>query len=315
MNYRSYSDLSNLIKNNISRINDRNFDLVVGIPRSGMIPAYMIALYLNISCMDMQSFVDNKKLISGRTRRLNNKPQYPGDAEKVLLVDDSIRTGKSLEEALNKIPENLRKKITTLAVYSSEPTRNDVDIIFEFVKIPRVFEWNLFHHPTSYNFAFDIDGVLCKDPTIEENDDGKKYKDFLLNVEPLIIPEYKVHSLVTNRLEKYRKETEEWLDRNNVLYENLVMLNLPNKEVRQRLGVHAKHKANYYKRTDLELFVESDPIQSAQIAKMAGKSVYCVSNNKIYQPDIFEKLSRQPQKTTRNILKLFKKKVLNFFMF
>lgn len=50
----------------------------------------------------------------------------------------------------------------------------------------------------------DIDGVLCADPTPEENDDGEKYRHFLLNTPPLFIPKVTIGTLVTSRLEKYR---------------------------------------------------------------------------------------------------------------
>ena len=47
----------------------------------------------------------------------------------------------------------------------------------------------------------DIDGVLCADPTPEENDDGEKYRHFLLNAPPLFIPKVTIGTLVTSRLE------------------------------------------------------------------------------------------------------------------
>lgn len=62
----------------------------------------------------------------------------------------------------------------------------------------------------------DIDGVLCADPTPEENDDGEKYRHFLLNTPPLFIPKVTIGTLVTSRLEKYRPETEAWLQKNHV---------------------------------------------------------------------------------------------------
>lgn len=93
----------------------------------------------------------------------------------------------------------------------------------------------------------DIDGVLCVDPTPEENDDGPRYREFLLNAQPLFIPRTEVGTLVTSRLEKYRPETMAWLKKNHVKYDKLVMLDLPNKEARQRANCHASFKAKEYK--------------------------------------------------------------------
>ena len=254
MNYKSFADLSEDIRKNIDRVQSQQFDLVVGLPRSGMIPAYMIALHLNVECTDLNSFIENKMLKKGSTKGSRKHLNYPREAEKILLIDDSIFSGNSLKKDLNLIPENIRKKITTLAIYSSKVKRDDVDMFFEHLTFPRVFEWNIFHHGVLSKSCFDIDGVLCVDPTDEENDDGEKYIDFLINAAPLFLPTRKVHSLVTSRLEKYRPETELWLKKHNILYDNLIMLDLTSMEERRRLGVHAQHKADYYQKIRHYLF-------------------------------------------------------------
>lgn len=48
-----------IYKNNHHKLHTQKNDLVVGIPRSGIIPAYMIALNLNIDCIDPPSFIKN----------------------------------------------------------------------------------------------------------------------------------------------------------------------------------------------------------------------------------------------------------------
>ncbi len=47
MNYRNIDDLNHCILQHLS-ILPRDFDLIVGIPRSGMFPANLLALYLNL---------------------------------------------------------------------------------------------------------------------------------------------------------------------------------------------------------------------------------------------------------------------------
>lgn len=73
--------------------------------------------------------------------------------------------------------------------------------------MPRVFEWNVLHHPVLNDACVDIDGVLCRDPTPAENDDGRKYREFLSTVEPTIVPGQRIGHLVTSRLEQYRPKT------------------------------------------------------------------------------------------------------------
>jgi uncharacterized HAD superfamily protein len=124
------------------------------------------------------------------------------------------------------------------------------------------------------------------DPTDEQNDDGEKYINFILNAQPLWLPKFSIGALVTSRLEKYRSYTEKCLSDHNIQYQNLIMLNLPNKEARMRQNAHAPFKAEIFSKVkDSILFIESDPSQAEYIAKATGKAVYCVSNNQFYNEE------------------------------
>ena len=54
LQYRNYEDLNRLI-HHADLHSYRDIDLVVGVPRSGMIPAYMIGLILNLPVIDIES--------------------------------------------------------------------------------------------------------------------------------------------------------------------------------------------------------------------------------------------------------------------
>ena len=286
MNYRSYAHLSEDIRRGLPSLQRGQFDLVVGIPRSGMVPAYIIGLYLNVGVTSLDGLLSNEAIKSGSTRRARLDLGVAQNAGRILLVDDSISSGESLKSTLARIPHALRERITTLAVYSSRPERSDVDMFFEFIPEPRVFEWNVFHRSLLGRACVDIDGVLCRDPTSLENDDGERYIEFLENADPLILPSYRIHSLVTNRLSKYRPQTEAWLARHGVEYQNLIMLDLPSAAERQRLGSHAAHKAKYYLDSGLDFFIESDTRQAREIARITKKSVYCVDATQVYSPSL-----------------------------
>lgn len=301
MNYKSFADLSHDITKNLFKLHNADYDLIVGIPRSGMAPAYMIGLYLNINVTSLDAFIQNRKLASGITRQTKTNLVFAQDAKRVLLVDDSINTGKSLVSALADIPKEYKGDITTCAIYSDTKKREDVDIYLEYVPMPRVFEWNIFHRKLMENACLDIDGVLCIDPTEHQNDDGDRYIDFLLNAKPLYIPSSKVNALVTSRLEKYRPQTEQWLKDNKVEYDKLIMLDLPNKEERQRLRAHASHKANYYIKSKTTLFVESEPHQALAIMKASGKPVYCTGNNTMYSPNLTQVVTKSPKTAIKRI--------------
>ncbi len=303
MNYKNFDLLSEDIKRNLFKIHEGKYDLVVGIPRSGMIPAYMIGLYLNVTVTDLSSLIDNRPVRKGITRKVRKEIQISHDAQRILMVDDSIMSGASMRDSVEKLPKELAGRVTTLAVYSDRPKRDDVDIFLEYLPAPRVFEWNIFHRNLLGRACVDIDGVLCVDPTEEQNDDGAHYRNFLLNATPLILPTFRIHSLVTSRLEKYRPETEEWLRNHGIEYENLIMLDLPSKEERQRLGAHSTHKAGYFKRSkELDIFIESDSQQAQKIMESTGKPVYCVDENRMYVPGI----PLQLVKSQRSVLNRFK---------
>ena len=94
----------------------------------------------------------------------------------------------------------------------------------------------------------------------------------------MYIPGAKIGTIVTSRLEKYRKETEAWLDANKVKYDKLVMLDLPNKEARQKANNHAGHKADTYKEGHYNLFIESSLSQALEINRVTKKPVLCTEN-------------------------------------
>lgn len=271
MNYRSISDMNNIILKGLNRI-PRDFDLIVGIPRSGMLPANLLALYLNKPYTDIHSFKN------GHIYKAGERSQFfdMKDFKKILIVDDSVASGSALNKSkalLKDIHGEFEFKFC--AVFVVPERENTVDFYFESVPLPRAFQWNIMNHTMLEKACFDIDGVLCIDPTEEQNDDGPKYIDFVLNAPPLFVPGCKIGTLVTSRLEKYRKETEIWLEKNNVKYNKLVMLDLPDKEARQRANNHASHKANTYKSSSYVLFIESDLSQAVEINRLTGKPVLC----------------------------------------
>ena len=245
-----------------------------------MIPAYMIGMALNKKVCSIDELINDILPSSGYSRETSTV-----EVRDVLIVDDSIHSGVALGKTKEKIDNStLRGKynIKYLAIYAREQSIGLVDYYFEIVPLPRLFQWNYLNVKMSEKFCYDIDGVLCVDPTEEENDDGERYREFLLNAKPLFIPRSKIYALVTSRLEKYRPETEQWLKEHDVQYDNLFMLDLPNKEARIRSNSHAKFKASIYEKVGAVLFLESNDKQAREIAKLTGKQVICVETDCMY---------------------------------
>lgn len=303
MNYRSLSHLSQLSNACAGKI-PHDVDLVVGIPRSGMLVASIVALKQNLPLTDLYSFLRNDDLKKGSTRTYKHADLVkPRDARKVLLVDDSIATAKSMHAAVEQVRAAYQGEVVTLAAFAEKHNRHLVDMYLELVEQPRVFEWNIMHHSLMGHACLDIDGVLCVDPTVEQNDDGPNYRDFLRSTRPLFIPSIKVAHLVTSRLEKYRPETEAWLQRHGVQYGTLHMLDLPSAEERRRLNIHHKFKAEVYARhPQTRLFVESEDRQAIEIMKLSGKPVYCIETNEMYVPGQMHNLKANTLRKSHSLL-------------
>lgn len=285
--YISYEDLIVDIKTNLHMFHPYKFDLVVGIPRSGMIPSYLVSAFLNIDCCDLDSFIENRKLQHGVTRNTKGRLSYPHEAKSILLLDDSIYSGNSIEISQKKIPSDLKSRMIKCAVYATGNGRNKVDFYIKEINGKKIFEWGLFHNNIISKTCFDMDGVLCKECTIEQNDDGEKYLNFIQQAEPLFLPTGEVLAIVTNRLEKYRKQTETWLSEHDIKYKQLIMLDLPSKNERQKIDAGTDHKGKIYKElNEATLFIESSFNQSVSITNVSGKPVYCVDHNKFIEPSL-----------------------------
>jgi uncharacterized HAD superfamily protein/adenine/guanine phosphoribosyltransferase-like PRPP-binding protein len=300
MNYRTLNDLSFLVNRCASKL-PRDIDLVVGVTRSGMLAASMIALKLNLPLSDLRAFERNEDVDHQETIPQSAHPLHkPQAAKKVLLVDDTMDTGATMTAAMQRIDRCYEGEVVTLAAFVVPEAQGRVDAFLEAVPQPRFFEWNIMHHEIIGHACLDIDGVLCEDPTEDENDDGERYIKFLQTAAPLHIPTTHAAHLVTSRLEKYRKETEEWLERHGVRYGQLHMLDLPSAAERRRLNAHHKRKAEVYKNDpNAMLFIESEKRQALEILEYAKKPVFCIETNQMYVPGMpvsaLERRREQPR--------------------
>lgn len=286
MHYRSVADLNDTIMQNFHRL-PRDIDLVVGIPRSGMLAATLISLVGNIPMTDLDRFIEGRVLTSGVTKRWAGLDKDTSQWRRVLVVDDSIDSGRAMQTARARVAaaDLGDVQIMFAAVYGLSDHQDGVDFTFETVPHPRLFQWNILHHGLLERACVDIDGVLCLDPTVEQNDDGVAYQKFLSEAVPLLRITQRIGYLVTSRLEKYRPHTVEWLARTGIQYNHLIMLDLPSAEERRRLGAHGAFKAGFYSNSDAILFIESEKEQARAITRLSGKPVFCVETQHMLQPE------------------------------
>lgn len=295
MNYKSFADLSADIKTNLHKI-PKDVSLVVGIPRSGLLAANLIAMYLNLPLTDIDSFIEGKVLSPCTQSRIQQDAIFKG---KILVVDDSVATGKAIIDARKKLAPVLgtkNYKLLFCCIYAEPARKNMVDIPLLLLDRPRLFEWNVFHNSILGSACVELDGVLCKayDGDINNND---AYQQYITRVQPNFIPKSKIAAIVTSRPEKWRSITEEWLTTNKIQFGELVMAK--NEESNPAL-----YKSSFYKkRTRLELFLEGAQKEAEQIFESTGKDVYCLENNTMLTRMNYKKLSLQIKRKSIYLLR------------
>jgi uncharacterized HAD superfamily protein/hypoxanthine phosphoribosyltransferase len=307
--YRSFSDLNQAIIRNLA-IFPHDIDLIVGIPRSGMLPANLLALYLNKPYTDIDSFIEKRIYAIGeRMKNVNSS-----NLNKILIIDDYIASGKALSKVKEKIGQlSCSYNISYGTVYAAKRSINLVDFYCEAFDDygPSVFEWNIFLYPALSNkTCYDIDGVLCIEPPVDVDDDGEKYTSYISNAPPLYLPSGEIDSLVTCRLEKYRAVTIEWLKKWHINYKNLIMLNFQTKDEREEWGKYGIYKGEVYKKNKCVLFIESSLKEAMEIKRISGKPVFCTEtfamiNNNIHKEKIINKLKKLIPRNIRNILRSY----------
>ncbi len=255
-------------------------DAIIGVPRSGMIPASIIAASLHLP---LYSISDSGVTECGSGARFKDAPS---EFKNALLVDDTLNRGLAMGKA-KAILDDLgvpSDRYTTACVYATPMNKELIDIFAKPLPNPHRLEWNFFNSIYVSTTAFDIDGILCPDVPNSMDDDGEKYIEYLKNA-PVKYP-IRLNPagfLVTARLEKYRDVTEEWLEKNGILYNKLIMGPWDSNEEREVKGVVAEWKSEFYKNaTDIEMFVESSDCIASQISRLAEKPVICPQTERIY---------------------------------
>lgn len=283
MYFRTYKDLNQGILKHLADLPE-NIDLIVGVPRSGLMLAAILSCYLNLPLTSLDDFLDGRLFTSGITKPKTGWIKSINEARKILIVEDSVSSGNSIKMAKKRIVENslYANKCIYFAAYVSPESIDTVDFYIEKLPGPRIFQWNFMQHEFLEESCSDIDGVLCEDPTPKENDDGENYRHFLLNARVKLIPRRKIKYLVTARLEKYRLETEQWLSQHHIQYEELIMLNVESAEERRKLGSHASFKADFYRKINAPLFIESEDEQAREIFRLTNKPVFCIDSQQFY---------------------------------
>lgn len=279
MNFISYAQLAKDVERIIPQLPD-DIGLVVGIPRSGLTVALMVAQRLKRPATSVDWPVSYNVAFSHKLRLREG-------GNRILLVDDSSRTGTSLNKARRTLAENLETKdvpVSTLVMYVTKPLYSRVDYCARVIGTPRAFQWNVLNHSILRKSCVDIDGVLCRDPVKEEYANPAKMLEFVRTVKPMATPDYKIKALVTWRPASLKTETVKWLRKHGIRYDKIYFRPGPYAD---KIGVanviKGRWKANVYQKEKAWLFIESNNNLAQHIHRYAKKPVLTTDMWRLYK--------------------------------
>ena len=264
----------------LPQVAELNLKGIVGVPRSGMIPASMIAVWLNLPLYSVNR--------SGQTSILSASTNFGGSRMgnfvsregRLLVVDDTVHGGHSIKDFKSTFNEDA----FYCAVYAHPSAKHNVDFFARELRPPHLLEWNLFNSTHIEHALLDFDGIFSPNVPYDICIDEERYVEYIKNVKPFYhrIPKRKCKGIVTARLEKYRSITEDWLRRYGVDYGFLKMFPTEDEAKRDRNHVEesSSFKAEVFSKSDAHFFIESEPPEAAKIREKSGKLVVCPEEEK-----------------------------------
>lgn len=228
-----------------------DYDCIIGIPRSGLWVAGIIALKLGLPLSTPTSFMRGE---SWYTLHLPLKK-----FKKILLVEDDVLYGKQLLKHKRSLQAfNPDLKIETASLFATSNGSRLVDYYYQVRNPPLLYEWTLLTNMARIGkLAVDLDGVLCKEDSSE----------------PYLIPKFPIEAVITSRPETQRILTMDWLIRNNVSYKSLEMLSTPERN----LAIFIDHKVEVLEKVRPFWFWESEPAQATAIHSKTHIPVLCTA--------------------------------------
>lgn len=243
-----------------------NFDLIIGIPRAGLLVADTLAMYFGVPWATPSGY------LRGEVFFTHDAPMPK--VRRVLVVDDLINQGRQLfAEA-----ENIRKAyypdivVETASMYVTPKAANLVNHYYEVQSGLEEWHDNI-KSSDGCRIASDLDGVLCKNPPSSALASPQRFTEWVRTAEPHFIPRFKLQAIVTGRPNFVRDETEKWLAENNVDYGKLLMLG-------DALNYNPKnsvaHKVSNIKKLKPDRFWESSLYEAKMIHQQTGVLTYCM---------------------------------------
>jgi hypothetical protein len=249
---------------------DPSIELVVGVTRSGLVPASIVAARLHRPLMTASHL--------GRLVDVSQGKRFTGhgaETRHVLVLDGTAALAGTIGDVTPLIRKRFpRAQITRAVVYAHPHGQHEVDLFWAELAGAHFLEWNWQNAGHGEHCGFDFDGILCRDTTPGEMR--------LTDIPPLYLPRrLPVPLIASGRGEECREASQSWLTRHGVRWERL---ELRPAHVPFEAHTIALWKADVFASSGCTLFAESDPIQARLINERTGKPVLCPELGQVLPP-------------------------------
>jgi hypothetical protein len=264
-------------KHLLPKLGELNLQGIAGIPRSGLLPASICALWLNIPLYTFDKY-GNFSLLSAISsfggKRMEDHKEVEG---KILVLDDTVYGGIAMEGVKKVINKD---EVIYGSLYVHPASSHVVDVFGKELEPPHLLEWNFFNSSYIEDCLLDFDGILSPNVPYEACIDEEKYIDYITNVKPFhhrTPRTYTCKGIVTARLEKYRSITEAWLEKHGIKYGFLKMFPTEKADVRDSNHIieSANFKSKMFTESGASFFVESEPAEAALMRSQVYRLVIC----------------------------------------
>lgn len=278
-----------------------DIDFVIGISRSGMLPASILAYHLHLPLWGVSRHAGVANM--GHGLRLESRGWI--EPRHILLIDDTVASGTEMTACYPIVRERFPDaKITRAVIYARPSAVHAVDMFYATYDGYHYLQWNFANAGFGSLGAWDMDGLINRDFKVEECRDMDVYRSAMETITPLYLPRrLPIPMIVTARPESTRDITLRWLARHGVRVERLVMWpgdpHPPSSEV-------APWKAKHYAESNCMTFIESDPGQAQAIAEITGRPVLCPAAGRLFPGKVIEppKSSSSPHPNIREQLEI-----------
>lgn len=260
---------------------------IIACPRSGLIPAAIVATACHLPLAELMP--------NGQVRQIGAGGRgwnwTKADSPHFLLVDDSLHSGGRIAVARKQL-EGFN--VSFAVVYAMDPTK--VDHCARVLDKVHLFQWNwanngivcsrTYDQRIKGGFGFDMDGLICEDPSFVHNDFNLiQVEDWLRNVQPKNLPRYaELEFICSYRLEKHRGLTEEWLAKWGIKYKRLILCPATSFEQRGLRYHPARLKAEALRNSTCKIFFESNRQQAKDICDWSKKATIVPDTGEVFFP-------------------------------